>query len=166
MRTAILLMIMLITCLHLIAQDMITMKNGETIRSKVMEVTPNEITYKQKGRTFTIKKSDIVMIRYKGGRTEYFTDKTNENKENNGTAKADTLLRGNDSVMAERGKEDAKLYYKKYKTAEQWTITTTWLTSPVVSLIPAIACSTTPPKDKNLGCPHPELLNNTAYGDA
>jgi hypothetical protein len=165
MRTAI-LCFTLFLCINVKAQDIITVKDGGDLRAKVVEVTPNEIKYKRKGEILTMKKSDVIMIKYKGGRMEYFTEQPKEQKENSGTAQADTILHGSDSMMAEQGKADAKRYYVKYKSAASWTTTVTFLTSPVIGLVPAIVCSTSPPSNKNLNCPHPDLLRTPAYGNA
>lgn len=59
------------------AQDLITKKNGEDVKAKVLEVTPSEVKYKlfdePNGVTYTAKKSELLMIRYESGRNEVFT---------------------------------------------------------------------------------------------
>lgn len=56
------------------AQDVITMKNGEEVKANVTEVTSSEIKYKRfdnpDGPTYTIRKSDAFMIKYKNGTKE------------------------------------------------------------------------------------------------
>lgn len=56
------------------AQDIITKRSGEDIRAIVSEVGPDTITYKlyddSQGVSYTIMKSDVVMIRYESGRNE------------------------------------------------------------------------------------------------
>lgn len=56
------------------AQDIITRKSGEDIRAKILEVAPDQVSYKkfdnQDGPTFIIKKSDILMITYENGERE------------------------------------------------------------------------------------------------
>lgn len=58
------------------AQDLITKKNGEDVKAKVLEVTTNEVKYKlydePNGVTYTVKKSELLMIRYESGRNEVF----------------------------------------------------------------------------------------------
>lgn len=58
------------------AQDMITKKNGEDIKAKVMEVDGTNVRYKlfdePDGATYVIKKSDILVIRYASGRNDIF----------------------------------------------------------------------------------------------
>lgn len=58
------------------AQDLIIKKNGEDIKAKVLEVTPNEVKYKlfdePNGVTYTARKSELLMIRYESGKNEVF----------------------------------------------------------------------------------------------
>ena len=56
------------------AQDLIILKNGNTIEAKVLEISPTEIRYKrfdhQDGPTVVIMAVDVLSIRYENGRTE------------------------------------------------------------------------------------------------
>ncbi|MGN6213958.1 hypothetical protein [Parafilimonas sp.] len=69
---------------YCIAQDTITLKNSDDIKAKVLEVTTTEIKYKKfenlNGPTYSILKSDILLIRYENGTKDIF----NEEKNNNG----------------------------------------------------------------------------------
>jgi hypothetical protein len=60
------------------AQDVLTKKNGEDISSKVLEVTTTEIKYKKfdnlNGPTFTILKSEVLLIRYENGTKDVFNE--------------------------------------------------------------------------------------------
>jgi len=60
------------------AQDVLTKKTGEEIQSKVLEVTTAEIKYKKfdnpNGPTFTILKSEVLMIRYENGSKDIFNE--------------------------------------------------------------------------------------------
>ena len=66
--------ILLLTSISGWAQDIITLKSGEDVKAKILEVTPTEIKYKnfdnQQGPTFTTRKSDILMITYENGQRE------------------------------------------------------------------------------------------------
>ena len=76
-----------ICCLYLLicsveilcAQDILTKRSGEDIKTIVLEISPNEVKYKlyeePDGVTYMINKSDVLMIRYKSGRTEVFEHK-------------------------------------------------------------------------------------------
>lgn len=63
------------------AQDLITKKNGEDIKAKVLEVSSDEVKFKlydePEGATYIVRKSELVMIRFESGRSEVF----NENPE-------------------------------------------------------------------------------------
>jgi hypothetical protein len=58
------------------AQDLVTKRNGEDIKAKVLEITGDEVKYRlydePDGVIYTVNKSDIVMIRYESGRNEIF----------------------------------------------------------------------------------------------
>ena len=58
------------------SQDMITMKTGEDINAKVLEVTTSEIKYKKTdmpdGPIYSILKSDVLIIRYNNGTKDLF----------------------------------------------------------------------------------------------
>lgn len=58
------------------AQDLITKKTGEDIKAKVLEIDNNNVKYKlfeePNGVTYTMPKSQILMIRYESGRNEVF----------------------------------------------------------------------------------------------
>jgi hypothetical protein len=66
------------------AQDIITQKNGDEIKAKVIEVGINDVKYKkfsnESGPTYTLSKSDIFMIKYENGEKDIF-DKVKEVKQ-------------------------------------------------------------------------------------
>jgi len=59
------------------AQDLITKKDGTDIQAKILEVTSTEVKYKKysnlEGPTFTLLKSDILIVRYENGENEVFS---------------------------------------------------------------------------------------------
>lgn len=63
------------------AQDIITTKDGSDIQARILEVTNSEVKYKRfsnlEGPTFTISKSDILIIRYENGENEVFKESDN-----------------------------------------------------------------------------------------
>lgn len=63
------------------AQDLITKKDGTDIQAKILEVTSNEVKYKKfsnlEGPTFTLPKSDILIVRYENGENEVFNASPN-----------------------------------------------------------------------------------------
>ncbi|WP_396148447.1 hypothetical protein [Flavobacterium sp.] len=141
------------------SQDMITKKTSEDIKAKVIEVTINEIKYRKfdnlNGPLFTLLKSDVLMIRYENGSKDIFNE-----VQNSVTANASS----ND--MSIKGKEDAITNYKGKSSGAGWTAAATILTSPVLGLIPAIACSSTEPSDENLNYKDSELMKNNDYNRA
>jgi len=80
------------------SQDIIYKKNGDEIKAKVTEVELNVIKYKLfenlEGPTYTISKSDVLMIKYEKGNKDIFSnDIPSETKKNNevSTIKNDTI---------------------------------------------------------------------------
>lgn len=67
---------LLICTMTIFAQDIITRKNGEDIKAKVLEIDNNNVKYKlfdePDGPIYTIRKSEILMIRHGSGRNEIF----------------------------------------------------------------------------------------------
>lgn len=60
------------------AQDVITLKDGSDVQAKILEVTTSEIKYKKysnpDGPVFTIKKSDVLIVRYENGEKDVFSN--------------------------------------------------------------------------------------------
>ncbi len=140
-------------------QDIITKKSSEDIQAKVTEVTTTEIKYKrfdnQSGPTFTILKSDVLMIRYENGSKDIFTDSPNTSVAN--TSSID---------MSIKGKQDANINYKGKKSGAGWTAATTIVLSPLFGFIPAVACASAEPSDENLKYKDAELMKNNTYNQA
>ena len=61
-------------------QDIIILRNGNEIQAMVSEIGIDDVTYKRfdnpNGPTYTLKKSEIFMIRYANGSKDVFTDNT------------------------------------------------------------------------------------------
>ncbi len=189
MKNAItLVLIVLGFCSH--AQDIITKKNGEDIKAKVLEVTKTEIKYKRfespEGAIYTMDKSDIVMIRYKDGTKDLFVQEEAVVKPKEpaveqrsipvkrpaAPAIEDKVISTfdesiyKDMSMSERGEYDAQAYYRNYRSGAIGTFFMTMFTSPVAGLIPAISISKTPPKNENLNYPKEQLMQNREYANA
>lgn len=73
-KICLLLLVILACTANTVAQDVITMKNGDEITCKVIEIGVREVKYKkidfQDGPTYSIKKSDVFMIHYANGKKE------------------------------------------------------------------------------------------------
>ena len=149
-----------------IAQDVITTTEGTDIQGKVFKITKKSIKYidsnttdTSKGVLHTIPKKDVFSIKYESGVQEVFNqDKYVDDKDPEG--------HWDKRSMSRQGREDAKKNYRRYKPAKRATVWTTIITDPILGLIPAIACSTTPPKDHNLDYPDESLMQNEEYAKA
>jgi len=77
-KIIILLVAAVMTATSLSAQDLITKKDGTDIQAKILEVNKTELKYKrwdnQDGPTFTIDKSDVLLVRYQNGTNEVFNE--------------------------------------------------------------------------------------------
>lgn len=83
---------MLLAVANVFAQDIITKKNGEEIKAKVLNVSDSEINYikwsNQNGPTYTIAVTQVSMIKYENGETDVF------NKEASPTTTTDHVAQG------------------------------------------------------------------------
>lgn len=141
------------------AQDIITFKTGEEIKVKIIEIGLNEIKYKkadtsESNPTYLVYKSAVLMIKYENGTKDIFNDTNNFH---------DTTSNSSDEDLLAKGTSDAERFYKGYHGAGTGTFITGILFSPLVALIPAIACSATPPNEVNLGAPNYSLMAKPAY---
>jgi hypothetical protein len=137
--------------LSAVAQDIITLKSGEELNIKIVKLNPSDIVYIQKGSTDTSTRmrEEVLKIHYQNGTLVYLTDNKNQSK-----------IYENDT-MYNAGIADANMYYKGYKAATAGTIVAA-LIFPF-NLIPAVACSVTPPSISNLGYRNPKLMENHGY---
>lgn len=75
-RLFLIIAVLLSVALTVSAQDLITKKDGSDIQAKILEVTSTEVKYKKysnlEGPTFTLPKSDILIVRYENGENEVF----------------------------------------------------------------------------------------------
>jgi hypothetical protein len=145
------------------SQDYLTKFNGDELKVKVLEVTHNEVKYKKfdnlEGPIFTIMKSELFMIKYQNGSKDIF----NEADKQKESTKNPSL---NEDEMAEKGKNDAKSFYKGKNSGAGWTATTALLLSPLFGVIPAAICSSNEPNEDNLNAPNKTLMKNSDYNTA
>ena len=91
-KTILFIVIMFVYCNLSYSQDMITMKTGEDINAKVLEVTTSEIKYKKTdmldGPIYSVLKTDVLIIRYNNGTKDVF-DKQLKIKNNQSEVKKD-----------------------------------------------------------------------------
>jgi len=85
-----------ITTPYLSCQDIIVLKNGDEIKSKVLEITPNEIKYKKfdniDGPTISILKTDVFMVKYPNGTKEVINNTTKMAQNNNTKSEPKVIL--------------------------------------------------------------------------
>jgi hypothetical protein len=147
------------------SQDMITKKTGEDITAKVLEVTTSEIKYKKfdnlDGPTFSILKSEVLIIRYKNGTKDVFNIVTPA-----AVNEVTVTEQKNENDMFAKGKADAKSFYRGKNSGSGWTVATTVLTSPIIGVLPAALCASSDPNDDNLMYPNPTLMKNADYNKA
>ena len=77
-KVFLILLVMVITVPLMSAQDIITLKTGDEIQSIVMEIGDVDIKYKKfenpDGPNYSLKKSEVFMIRYVNGSRDVFPD--------------------------------------------------------------------------------------------
>ena len=143
------------------AQDVITNKNGDEIKAKVIEVGQTEIKYKKftnlTGPIFTVSKSDVFMIKYENGEKEVYNSDSKNKTESN-----ITILNHEDDMYM-KGKEDAIVNYKGKNCGDGATLAVTVFTSPLLGLIPASIITSNEPSNENLMYPSAELMKNISY---
>lgn len=78
------------------SQDVVTKKNGDEIKTKLIEITTDQVKYKKfenlEGPTYSILKSELFMIKYENGTKDVFTD--NENKKSEAETGKVYFIRG------------------------------------------------------------------------
>lgn len=144
------------------AQDIITKKNGDEIKAKVLEITLSELKYKNfnnlEGPMISIAKSDVIFVKYENGTKDVFGEDKIANPSN---------PTGMDNEkLALVGKADARRYYKGYSGAGGGTLVTGLFAGSLLALVPAIATASSAPKESNLQYPNINLVNNPSYVNA
>jgi len=156
------LLFILSTCsLNIIkAQDTLSMRSGENILAKVIEVGTVEVKYKKldnlNGPIFSILKSDLLIIKYENGTKDDFSSIKKIEEKN--------LYIIDDSIQ---GKNDAKRFYDGYKTAGNAVVATGYFLPLLIpALTISIATTTKVPKDENLNYPSNSLMQNEKYANS
>ncbi len=138
------------------AQDIITFSSGKELKAKIIHLSPKVVTFipENNSDTIALSRNEITTLQYKNGIIIHLSE--------SGIVLPDLILpvSGNDSLFA-LGERDAAIYYKGYRAA----FTGTLITSLYVpwGLIPAIACSSTPPSNSKLGYRDRKLMENPSY---
>lgn len=152
MKTA--LLIVFLFCTRFVySQDRIKLKSGEELNVKVSEVGIDEIKYKkvEDGPQYILRKSEISTITYKDSSQDIFN-----------VTKKDTVII-NDGLIMQKAKIDAHNFYLGENSGAGGTFAASFFLSPVIGLIPAIACSSTPPRGVNLNIPRSQFSEDRIY---
>jgi hypothetical protein len=151
-------------------QDIITKKNGDDIKAKVIEITLTELKYKNfnnlDGPLISILKSDVIFVKYENGTKDVFADEKPSPTISRTTILEATSSDEDEDDAAMVGKADAKRYYRGYTGAGSGTLVTGLFAGSIFALIPAIATSSSAPKEGNLQYPKPSLMKNPSYVNA
>jgi hypothetical protein len=156
MKNLLLLILFAISSIITKAQDTLTMRSGDHLIVKVIEVGSTEVKYKKvnniNGPIFSTLKSDLILIRYENGSKDDFSNVKIE------SAKSD-------ENQFNQGYNDATKYYKSYKLAG----TAVFFTSAFplygwfLGVSPALLLSSATPLDENLDYPDINLMKNEQY---
>jgi hypothetical protein len=118
----------------------------------------NEIEYKKfdnpDGQIFNLPKSDVFLILYENGTKDVFDADTRD----------EVVDFKNNGYLFLKGQTDTLAFYDGYKGAGTGTLIVS-LISPLAGLVPAIACSATPPKVINLSYPNSDLMSKPDYSN-
>ncbi|MER2999575.1 hypothetical protein [Pontibacter populi] len=159
------------------AQDVITKKNGEGVQAKVLEITPTEIKYKRfenpDGPIYTLAKTDVLLVKYENNTEEVFTGTESFTqgvvKPSVETAPVtktaitkEPVVNATSTNLYVKGQHDAEMHYSNYKSAGTGVLVGSLL-SPLLGLVPAIACSTIKPQTHNLNYPDHALMQDAGY---
>ena len=140
------------------AQDTLSMRSGENILVKVIEVGTTELKYKKQdnlnGPAFSVLKSDLLMIKYENGTKDNFSS----------IKKIEEKVVGVENMFVQ-GQNDAIIHYDGYKTAGTAVLLSTAFPGYGIFLgIPtALLTLNADPKDENLGYPNLNLMKNEEY---
>lgn len=84
MRLYLVFILSLYGCLCAVAQDVISLTNGDIVKCKVEEISPSEIKYRDfsnlTGPLYVIPKQDVMSIMFENGKVEKINSNSNEAK--------------------------------------------------------------------------------------
>ncbi|MDB4107558.1 hypothetical protein N8368_02790 [Bacteroidia bacterium] len=162
------------------APAIITLKYGEDIEATVIEVTETEVVYKRvissNDSILYVPKSDVLLISYSDGTKELMYKQntvSNEVPKTDGgnvktKPKSDPTERATltKAQLRDKGTLDSKNNYSGRRSGAGWTAVTSFVLTPIVGLIPAAACASSTPREKNLNYENTELQKDPDYRKA
>jgi hypothetical protein len=161
------------------SQDVITQKNKLELKTKILEVGQTELKYKKfdnlEGPTFTIAKSEILMVRYANGTIDIFDEPVvipvvppvppvvvQVPIVTQVPVVTSTATNNSATDLCEQGIQDSKTNYKGQNSGAGW-IGVLAVINPIPSLILAAICSSSEPKDQNLSYRDYNLMKDNGY---
>jgi hypothetical protein len=163
MMKTILAIAVLCTCFSVgFSQDYLLLHNGTEIKVTVVEITTEQVRYKQWGDTSEnvrfILKQEVKSINYADGSQSALSNIADTSTDISNVPRNTTT----ENNMYRTGAADAQRFYKRYKAAGRGTLAVSFF-GGVFGLVPAIACSSSPPKLSNLSVLNPKLMENYYY---
>jgi len=161
-----------------VASGTITLKTGGDIQADIIEVNREVIIYKTSNGLqdfiMTIPIAEVLLISYADGTKDLIYKQYNVSNELQSNVKLKTELNSDATETAKlskaelsmKGTRDAKINYIGRGSGAVWTAVTSVLLSPIVGLIPAAACASSRPRERNLNFDDVELKNDPNYNKA
>ena len=156
----------------------ITLKSGEDIQAFVLEVNKESIVYKtthsSQDSMMTIPIAEVLLISYADGTKDLIYKQYNVSNELQSNVKLKTELNSDatetailsKAELSMKGTLDAKINYIGRGSGAVWTAVATIIGSPVIGLIPAVACASSTPRERNLNFENTKLKNDPIYYNA
>ena len=153
------------------AQDTLILKNGQELKTKVLEILSTEIKYKPfdnlEGAVYQIDKPLVFMVKFANGKKEVIDAAPVQTPVNNQDLVTITPKMVNNNPNSEnlcdKGAQDAKVNYKASGGMAGGISGATVLLSPLAGAITAGIIASTPPKISNFNAPTQSLLTNAQY---
>ena len=152
-----LILVLQLSGFNLQAQDLITRKNGDIIKAKVNRIGKKEIEYKMyenpDGPIRVLLVDDVSIITYENGTSDTFAIGRN----------LETSISAYSQELWEKGREDARKYYKGYKPAMNWSGFGGFFFGG--GILPGVILAGIPPRYENLNFPDHNLMRQPDYCD-
>jgi len=157
MKKIIFLIFLILTGITMVvAQDKITLRSGGELKARIIGLNEKDVALipENSSDTIYLQRDSITKMQYQSGILIYLS------KNEIPVSYATNLNPGVDSLY-QIGERDATRFYKGYTTASTGTLLCS-LFFPW-GLVPAIACSATPPSINSLGYREQKLMENSDY---
>ena len=138
------------------AQDIITLRSGKELKAKIIHLNTKDLILipENISDTITLLRNEVAMLKYQSGIVVYLTDSETP-------VTVSTFTDPESDSLFALGEKDAIRYYKGYRPAQVGTLITSIFIP--LGLIPALACSSTPPGTNSLGFKDQKLMGNRSY---